>query len=107
MVDPVELHSSLQGEVSDVLVGNEDVVEGLTVALLTRGHVILEGVPGVAKTTIANLFSNCLGPEYGRIQMTPDILPADITGTYIYREQVGEFELRKGPVSPTSSSPTR
>ena len=98
MVDPAELHASLQSEVATVLVGNEDVVEGLTIALLTRGHVLLEGVPGVAKTTIANLFSNGLGLEYGRIQMTPDILPADITGTHIYREATGDFELQRGPI---------
>jgi len=98
MVDPSELHSSLQAEIGGVLVGNEAVVEHLTIALLTRGHVLLEGVPGVAKTTIANLFSNGLGLEYGRIQMTPDVLPADITGTHIYRENTGEFELQRGPI---------
>jgi MoxR-like ATPase len=84
--------------VGDVLIGNEEIIEGVTIALLTRGHVLLEGVPGVAKTTIANTFSRALGVEYARIQMTPDVLPADITGTYIYRETTGEFELRKGPI---------
>jgi MoxR-like ATPase len=98
MVDPSELYASLQAEVDEVLVGNEDVVEYLTVALLTRGHVLLEGVPGVAKTTIANLFANGLDLSYGRIQMTPDVLPADITGTHIYRESTGEFDLQKGPI---------
>jgi MoxR-like ATPase len=98
MVDPSEVHASLQSEVGSVLVGNEDVVERLTIALLTRGHVLLEGVPGVAKTTIANLFANGLGLEYGRIQLTPDVLPADITGTHIYRESTGEFELQRGPI---------
>jgi MoxR-like ATPase len=98
MADPSEFHASLQDEVGTVLVGNEDVVEHLTVALLTRGHVLLEGVPGVAKTTIANLFANGLGLEYGRIQMTPDVLPADITGTHIYRESTGEFDLQRGPI---------
>jgi MoxR-like ATPase len=65
---------------------------------LTRGHVLLEGVPGVAKTTIANVFARTTGLEYNRIQMTPDILPADITGTNVYRETTGEFDLQKGPV---------
>jgi MoxR-like ATPase len=68
------------------------------VALLTRGHVLVEGVPGVAKTTIANLFARATGLEYRRIQMTPDILPADITGTKIFRQSTGEFEVYRGPV---------
>jgi MoxR-like ATPase len=98
MVDPEDVHAALTDEIQTVLVGNEEVVEGLTVALLTRGHVLLEGVPGVAKTTIANLFANALGLEYGRIQMTPDVLPADVTGTHIYREETGEFDLQRGPI---------
>jgi len=98
MVAPAELHASLEDEVSEVLIGNEDAVEHLTTALLTRGHVLMEGVPGVAKTTIANLFARAIGLEYSRIQMTPDVLPADVTGTHVYREGTGEFELQKGPV---------
>jgi MoxR-like ATPase len=98
MTSPKELYSSLLDEIQSVLIGNEEVVERLTISLLTRGHVLLEGVPGVAKTTIANLFATASGLEYSRIQMTPDILPADVTGTYIYREAQGEFELMKGPV---------
>jgi len=98
MTDPAELFESMRDEMEQVLIGNEAVVEGLAVALFSRGHVLLEGVPGVAKTTIAHLFARTSGLEYNRIQMTPDILPADITGTYIYRENVGEFELRRGPL---------
>jgi len=98
MTDPAALYDAISEEVETVLIGNEQIVEGLTIAALTRGHVLLEGVPGVAKTTVANLFARATGLEYTRIQMTPDILPADITGTYVYREQTGEFELRKGPV---------
>ena len=98
MSDPAALHRTVLEEVGEVVVGNEDVLEGLSLALLTRSHVLLEGVPGVAKTTIANAYARAVGLEYARIQMTPDILPADITGTNVYREQTGEFELRKGPV---------
>ena len=98
MTDPQVLYEAISEEVETVLIGNERVVEGLTIAALTHGHVLLEGVPGVAKTTVANLFARATGQEYTRIQMTPDILPADITGTYVYREQTGEFELRRGPV---------
>jgi len=97
--DAVEsIYAAITDAVDEVVIGNQEVVEGLTIALLTRGHVLLEGVPGVAKTTIANVFSRATGLEYNRIQMTPDVLPADITGTQIYRENTGEFELRKGPV---------
>ncbi|MBB6646600.1 AAA family ATPase [Halobellus ruber] len=98
MTDPEELLEGIREEAGRVLIGNEDVLEGLTVALLTRGHVLLEGVPGVAKTTIANLFAGTLGLQYRRIQMTPDLLPADITGTRIYRSEAGEFDLQKGPI---------
>jgi MoxR-like ATPase len=98
MTTPAELYDSIQSEVEHVLIGNEDVIEGLTIALLTRGHVLLEGVPGVAKTTVANLFARATGLEYTRIQMTPDILPADITGTEVYRQETGEFELQRGPL---------
>jgi MoxR-like ATPase len=98
MTDPAALYEAVSEEVESVLIGNERVVEGLTIAALVRGHVLIEGVPGVAKTTAANLFARATGLEYNRIQMTPDILPADVTGTYVYREQTGEFELRRGPV---------
>jgi len=98
-VEDVEsIYNDVLTETSEVLVGNERAIEHLTIALLTRGHILLEGVPGVAKTTLANLFARVLGLEYSRIQMTPDILPADITGTHVYRENVGEFELQRGPV---------
>ncbi|SEP10099.1 MoxR-like ATPase [Halorientalis persicus] len=98
MTDPAALYDTVSEEIGKVLIGNETVVESLTISLLTRGHILLEGVPGVAKTTVANLFATATGLGYNRIQMTPDILPADITGTSVYREQTGEFELRKGPV---------
>ncbi len=96
--DPQALFEAIRSAVDHVLVGNEDAIEYLTIALVTRGHLLLEGVPGVAKTTIATLFAQVTGLEYRRIQMTPDILPADITGTNIYRENVGEFELQRGPI---------
>ena len=96
--DPATLYESIEEEVTKVVVGNEDVIEALVIALLTRGHVILEGVPGIAKTTIANAIARASGLRYRRIQMTPDVLPADITGTHVYREESGEFTLRRGPV---------
>lgn len=96
--DPAVLYDRVQTAVEEVVVGTEPIVEGLTIALLSRGHVLLEGVPGVAKTTVANAFSRALGVEYSRIQLTPDVLPTDITGTHVYREPTGQFELREGPI---------
>jgi MoxR-like ATPase len=98
MSEPDEIYRAIRDATGRVLIGNDEAVELLTISLLTRGHVILEGVPGVAKTTIANLFARATGLEYNRIQMTPDILPADVTGTNIDREETGEFELQRGPI---------
>jgi MoxR-like ATPase len=79
-------------------VGQEAVVTQLTTALLAGGHVLLEGAPGVAKTTLATRVTTAAGISANRIQLTPDILPADITGTQLYNEQAGAFEFRSGPV---------
>ncbi|PSP78720.1 magnesium chelatase [Halobacteriales archaeon QS_4_69_225] len=98
MSDPAALYESLREEAAEVLVGNERLIEGLTVAALSGGHVLLEGVPGVAKTTAASLFARASGLEYARVQMTPDLLPADITGTRVYRQDTGSFEFTEGPV---------
>lgn len=98
MSDPGGLYAAIRDEMERVLIGNEDVIEGLTVALLSDGHVLLEGVPGIAKTTAAAVFARASGLDYSRVQMTPDVLPADITGTQVYREPTGTFETRKGPI---------
>lgn len=98
MTNPATVYESLNEEMETVLIGNEEIVERLTIALLSSGHVLLEGVPGVAKTTMANLFARASGLEYNRIQMTPDVLPADVTGTHVYHDQTGEFSLRRGPI---------
>ena len=97
MSDPATVHERLRSELDTVIIGNQDVIEGLVVALLSEGHILLEGVPGIAKTTLAKAFARATGLEYGRIQMTPDILPADITGTEVYRRESG-FQLQRGPV---------
>ena len=98
MTDPAAVYETIKEEVETVLIGNEHVIEQLAIALFTDGHVLLEGVPGVAKTTMAQSFARATGLEYSRMQMTPDILPADVTGTNIYRESTGEFEIQRGPV---------
>ena len=97
-MDPEEVYSTLTEEINTILIGNDDVIEGITVSLFTRGHILLEGVPGVAKTTIANAFAHATGLDSNRIQMTPDLLPADITGTHVYREGTGDFSLQRGPI---------
>jgi MoxR-like ATPase len=79
-------------------VGNEEVIRMMFVTLLAGGHVILEGVPGVAKTTIAKALTHSINLSFSRIQFTPDLLPADIIGTYVYDQQAGDFKLRKGPI---------
>ncbi len=89
---------ALRSEVSRVYIGSPRVVEHMLVALLARGHVLLEGVPGVAKTTLVKAFAVGLGCSVRRIQFTPDLLPADITGTYVLSPKDGNFTLRGGPV---------
>lgn len=96
--DPAAVYESVSNAVSDVLIDQNSLVSGISIALLTGGHVLIEGVPGVGKTLGAQLFARATGLNYGRIQMTPDVLPADITGTHVYRETTGEFELQEGPV---------
>lgn len=96
--DPAAAYQAIETEMSTVLIGNEPVVRRLTMALLTGGHVLLEGVPGVAKTTIAELFARATGLDHNRVQLTPDTLPADLTGTSVYREATGEFEVQTGPI---------
>src|ERR671934_1136058 len=85
-------------EVARVVVGMEHVTRQLLVALLAAGHVLLEGVPGVAKTTLSKVFAKLLGCDYHRVQFTPDLLPSDVTGTSIYDRNANDFVLRKGPV---------
>jgi MoxR-like ATPase len=98
MNDPQALYEAINTETSEVLVGYDDVMRKITIAILTDGHILLEGVPGVAKTTAARLFARVNDLQYQRVQMTPDVLPADVTGTHVYREATGEFDLRRGPI---------
>jgi len=85
-------------EVGRVYLGDPNAVEMMLVALLARGHVLLEGVPGVAKTTLVKAFAATLGASVRRVQFTPDLLPADITGTYVLNPRDGSFSLRGGPI---------
>ncbi|ASJ06369.1 AAA family ATPase [Thermococcus pacificus] len=88
----------IQAEIRKALVGMEDIVELMTIALIANGHVLLEGVPGIAKTTLSKNFANTLGLKFSRVQMTPDLLPADLIGHTFYDMRTGEFKIRKGPI---------
>ncbi|MEV8266666.1 MoxR family ATPase [Microbacterium sp. NPDC076911] len=85
-------------EVGKAVIGQEGTVTGLLIALLAGGHVLLEGVPGVAKTLLVRSFSTALGLGTKRIQFTPDLMPGDVSGSLIYDARAGEFEFREGPI---------
>src|SRR6516225_5639984 len=85
-------------EIAKVVVGMEEVTHQFLIALFAGGHVLLEGVPGVAKTTLSKIFAQILGIQYQRVQFTPDLLPSDVTGTYIFDRKTNDFVLRKGPI---------
>jgi MoxR-like ATPase len=85
-------------QVKKVIVGKEQVLEKVMLAVLANSHILFEDYPGLAKTLMARSFAMSMGCEFSRIQFTPDLLPADITGTYIYNVKTSDFELRRGPV---------
>ena len=93
-----EIRTRVVNEVGKVVIGREKEVDLLLMCLLARGHVLLEGVPGVSKTLVANAFSKCLGLQFKRVQFTPDILPLDIIGGFVFNLKDREFEFRKGPI---------
>jgi MoxR-like ATPase len=88
----------LMAELDKVIVGQQYMLERMLIALLSNGHILLEGVPGLAKTTAVTALAGTLNSKFQRIQFTPDLLPADLTGTQIYRVQDGEFITRMGPI---------
>lgn len=88
----------VRSEVDKAVVGQAGTVTGLLVALLARGHVLLEGVPGVAKTLVVRSFARALGLDTKRVQFTPDLMPGDVTGSLVYDARTGEFDFRAGPV---------
>src|SRR5688572_17054964 len=85
-------------EVSRVVVGQEYMVNRLLIGLFTNGHILLEGVPGLAKTLTVSTLAQVLHLDFSRIQFTPDLLPADLVGTMIYNQREGKFEVKKGPI---------
>ena len=94
----METIAKIKQEIRKVVVGQEKMVEALLTGLITRGHILLEGVPGLAKTTTVNALAKTLGLEFKRVQFTPDLLPSDIIGTEIYDPVNNSFKIKKGPV---------
>jgi MoxR-like ATPase len=96
-----QLHQTLgrtRAEISKVILGQDDAIASALIVILTRQHALIEGVPGVAKTLLARTLAHVLGCEFARIQFTPDLMPADITGTSVFNFERNEFHLVKGPV---------
>lgn len=94
----MESISRLRQEVSKVIVGQDDLVERLIIALICQSHVLIEGIPGLAKTLTVNTLAQALGLSFSRVQFTPDLLPGDLTGTQIYNPNSGQFDTQKGPI---------
>lgn len=100
-IDLSELYNSVEAiraELKKVIVGQDKIIDYLLVAILANGHVLLEGVPGVAKTMVVKLLSKAIDVKFSRIQFTPDLMPADILGTSIFDLKKSEFEFRRGPI---------
>ncbi|MFW5982188.1 MAG: AAA family ATPase [Halanaerobiaceae bacterium] len=96
--DQLDLITGLKREIAKVIVGQDYMVDRILIALLTGGHILLEGVPGLAKSLTASTIARVIGIDYKRIQFTPDLLPADILGTEIYNQKNSEFVIKKGPI---------
>ena len=94
----METIAKIKKEVGKVVVGQDKMIEGLLAGLICRGHILLEGVPGLAKTTTVNALAKTLGLDFKRVQFTPDLLPSDIIGTEIYDPSNNSFKIKKGPV---------
>jgi len=85
-------------EISKIVIGQKDMIDAILIGLLTNGHILLEGVPGLAKTTTVKALANVIDLEFKRVQFTPDLLPSDIIGAQIYDMKTGEFKIKKGPI---------
>mgnify|MGYP001457931164 CR=1 FL=1 len=88
----------LKNSLNKIIVGQHELIDKILISMLANGHILLEGVPGLAKTFTVNTLSKLINTEFQRIQFTPDMLPADLIGTLIYNQKTGEFDTRKGPI---------
>jgi len=88
----------IRSEIDKIIVGQRYLVEGLLIGLFTKGHILIEGVPGLAKTSAVNTLAKTVDASFKRVQFTPDLLPADLIGTEVYRPQSGDFYIKKGPI---------
>src|SRR6187399_392065 len=93
-----EVLAEARRETAKVIIGQHDVIDKALIAIFTGNHALIEGVPGIAKTLLVRTLARVLGCEFNRIQFTPDLMPADITGTTVYDMQRGEFNLMRGPI---------
>ena len=98
LAEVTTLASAIRGEIGKAIVGQHDIVDHLLIALLARGHVLLEGPPGTAKTFLAQSFARASGLDFGRIQFTPDLMPGDILGSNLFNFQTSQFTLTRGPI---------
>jgi MoxR-like ATPase len=98
LTELAQISEKLQSEIGKVIVGQKNMVELMLVAILTNGHILIEGVPGVAKTLAAKLLAKTVSVKFSRIQFTPDIMPSDITGTNVFNISKSEFQFNAGPI---------
>ncbi len=98
MITGPDWSKKLHEEINQAVIGQSDVIERLLVALLSNGHVLLEGMPGLAKTLLVKSLGTALGVQFERIQFTPDLLPSDVVGTMIFQPKTGEFSAHRGPI---------
>ena len=98
MINGSTWSQKLRAEIGKAVIGQDDIIERLLVALLANGHVLLEGMPGLAKTLLVKSLGTALGVQFERIQFTPDLLPSDVVGTMIFQPKTGEFSAHRGPI---------
>ena len=94
----MQILQKIKNEIKKAIIGHEKLIDSMLIALITKGHILIEGVPGIAKTTAVKTLANAVDLEFKRIQFTPDLLPSDITGIEIYNPKTNEFQIKKGPV---------